>query len=40
MEQRTTKPKCDHKGDYTTRVVDIDQHEITVCAGCGEQVHL
>jgi hypothetical protein len=32
--------KCEHKGDYTTRVVDVDQHVITLCADCGEQVYL
>jgi hypothetical protein len=32
--------KCEHSGDYRIKVVDIDQHEITVCVGCGEQVEL
>jgi hypothetical protein len=31
---------CGHRGDYTTETVDTDQHTVTNCADCGEQVEL
>lgn len=32
--------KCQHRGDYRVIKVDVDQHEQTVCAGCGEEIEL
>jgi hypothetical protein len=32
--------RCTHGGDYVTRPVDIDQHLLPVCVGCGEPIDL